>query len=290
MQTLNNEFIANNWPLHEVKIEGVLQESGERIVYKVNSSEGLYVFKLSSGSKTRQQLEKDTAIFSYLKEKDFSAPRLLKTKNDENFLPFNDQFLYAINFIEGSVPIANTDNYRQLGEITARLHRLNDYSIVTDFTAPSVIEEMIEKNKQYTIGSDYEALLRALPDFSKLPSSLIHTDIGLHNSIQKTDGEIVLVDWDDAGIGTRILDIGFPLICGFVKDNAFDIENARAYYRGYLKNADLTQQEKDHIFDAGLFYILMYSIFDGSGIDIKNWHKAQFAVQNRELIDSVISS
>ncbi|MFY9228109.1 MAG: aminoglycoside phosphotransferase family protein [Candidatus Microsaccharimonas sp.] len=281
------DIIRSNWDLTNAEVAEVLQQSGERVVYKISSQEDSYVFKTSSLSKSRSQIEKDVAIFPYLEKHHFPAPRLLKTKTGADFIEYREQFLYALTFIDGLRPEANEVNYKQLGKLTADLHKLTDYSVHTDFNAASVIEEMIEKNKVYPIGDKYEHLLKSLPDFEVMPKSLIHTDIGLHNTVQKPDGQIVLVDWDDAGIGTRILDIGFPLICGFVSNNSFDSTNAQAYYASYFQNIDLTPEEKSHIFDAGLFYILMYSIFDGTGIDQANWEKAQFAVAHRPLLETM---
>jgi Ser/Thr protein kinase RdoA (MazF antagonist) len=288
MQHLTNTFISDNWSLDNAKIEVILQQSGERIVYKVSSDQGEYVFKLAASSKTQSQLENDTAIFSYLETNDFPAPKLLNTIRDERFTRYNNQFLYAITFIEGKPPITSEKNYHELGKLTARLHLLKDYPTTTGFTAATVIPEMVEKNKIYPIGQKYKNALKSLPDFSHFPTSLIHTDIGLNNSIQRPNGQIVLIDWDDTGIGTRILDIGFPLICSFVTNDVFDYKNAKAYYAAYFENIELTQQERDHIFDAGLFYILMYSIFDGTGIDTKNWNKAQFAIKNKNMINSIL--
>lgn len=286
MQELLN-VIRNNWNLHNVEITDTLQQSGERIVYKVLSDEGYYVFKASAGSKSRSQIEKDTAIFSYLEAHDFPAPRLLVTKAGTNFAEYGNQFLYALNFIEGERLESSEASYSQLGKLTADLHKLADYGVHTDFKASVVIKEMIEKNKVYPIGDEYDALLKNLPDFDSMPQGLIHTDIGLNNAIRRSDRQVVLIDWDDAGIGTRILDIGFPLICGFVTNDSFDSVNAKAYYSSYFENIILSTEEKAHVFDAGLFYILMYSIFDGSGINHENWRKAQFAVKNRQLIESV---
>lgn len=282
---MNKEIIEAYWPLDEVAIEAVLQKSGERTVTKVFSKQGVFVFKQASFAKNEDGMERDTAIFEYLEKQNFTAPKLLKTRDGKNFQQLDKQFAYVLSYINGQIPEQNPQNYARLGRLTARLHSLKDYSIETAFDANAVIAEKLEENKRHVIGAEYDALLRQLPDFSKFPKSLIHTDIGTHNAIQKKSGEIVLIDWDDVGIGTRILDIGFPLICGFVNTEfKFELENAKAYYSAYFNDIDITEVEKKHIFDAGLFYILMYSIFDGADdIHEGNWRKARFAIANKEL-------
>ena len=290
MELFDAGFISRNWPLTNVFIDSTLQQSGERIVRKVISNQGTFVFKLTASSKTKSQLEKDTHIFPYLQSKSFEAPRLILTTSGEYFVKINDQYVYALTFLDGETPPASKNNYARLGEAVAELHSLEGYELKTEFNPEDVIEEMLEKNEQYVIGKEYEQLLKSLPNFAHLPQRLIHTDIGLHNSIQLESKDMVLIDWDDAGIGARILDLGFPLICTFIKNNNFDEENATAFYEAYAAKVQLTQAEIDVLFDAGLFYILMYSIFDGSGIHHENWRKARYAVANQTRLRGFVAS
>lgn len=119
-----------------------------------------------------------------------------------------------------------------------------------------------------------------------LSQSLIHTDIGPHNAIKRHDGSIVLVDWDDAGVGTTILDLGFPLICHFVsEDLIFERENAKAFYDAYFSKRKLSTAERALIFDAGLFFALMYVPY---GETQKHWERIKFSLVNKELISSVL--
>lgn len=285
---MNSELIETHWSLDNVIIDAVLQKSGERVVTKIGSNQGAFVFKQASSSKDETAMLKDTAIFEYLSENDFNAPKLLKTKNGKNFQKIGEQFVYALRYIDGNTPDKSPLNYAKLGALTARLHNLKGYQFETDFDANTVINEKIEEYHRHEIGPEYLELLRGLPDFSVFPKSIIHTDIGINNSLQMDNGDMVLIDWDDAGVGTRILDTGFPLICGFVnEDIIFEMENARAFYTAYFECIELTPDEKAHIFDAALFYILMYSIFDGAGgVHEGNWAKAQFAAANKERIIS----
>ena len=64
------------------------------------------------------------------------------------------------------------------------------------------------------------------------------TYIAPHNAIIR-DGSIIFIDLDDAGIGSKYVDIGYPLIAQFVAYNKttaeihykFDI--AKAFLEGY---------------------------------------------------------
>lgn len=79
----------------------------------------------------------------------------------------------------------------------------------------------------------------------------------------------------------RILDLGFPLICDFVtKELVFEKDRAKVFYKAYCSIIELTDDEKEHLFDAGLFYALSYTIFDDSGIVEGQWKKVLWAIEH----------
>ena len=286
---MNADFITQHWPLTNPTIE-LLKKSGERTVYKVTADEGTFIFKIADPAKSEATVLKDTQILRFFEGVNYPAPRLLLSREDTNYVLHEGKCVYAISYLEGGEPESNKENYAKLGEVTAKLHSLQGYTIPTDFTAEVEIPTMLERAKKFNMNEQYTELVKALPDFGQFPKCLIHTDIGSHNSIQLPSEEIVLVDWDDAGIGTRILDLGFPLICDFVtKDLKFEKDRAEAFYQAYCSIITLTDEEKAHLFDAGLFYALSYTIFDDSGIVEGQWRKVSWAIEHKDEIMSVVS-
>jgi len=281
---INADFITQNWPLTNPIIE-LLKKSGERAVYKVRADEGVFIFKIADPAKSEATVLKDTQILRFFEGVDYPAPRLLLSREGTNYMLHDGKCIYALSYLEGNEPESNKENYAKLGEVTARLHSLQGYTIPTDFTTEVEIPTMLARAKKFNMNAHYTELVKALPDFSRFPTCLIHTDIGSHNSIQLPNGEIVLVDWDDAGIGTRILDLGFPLICDFVtKELVFEKDRAKAFYGAYCSIITLTDEEKGHLFDAGLFYALSYTIFDDSGIVEGQWRKVLWAIEHKDEI------
>jgi Ser/Thr protein kinase RdoA (MazF antagonist) len=286
---MNNQRISTHWPLTNPRITRTLKQSGERIVYEVEANEGKYVFKIADPSKNEATVLKDTQILRFFEEVDYPAPRLLLSKNGTNYIQHEGKCIYAFSYLEGREPEQSVETYAKLGAVTARLHQLQGYTIPTDFTAEVEVPIMLERAKKFNMDAHYAELVKQLPDFTRFPTCLIHTDIGSHNSIELTNGQIELIDWDDAGIGTRILDLGFPLICDFVtKDLTFDKDRATAFYTAYCSVIDLTDDEKRHLFDAGLFYALSYTIFDDTGIVEGQWRKVLWAVEHRDEIEEAL--
>src|SRR5262249_16529810 len=129
------------------------------------------------------------------------------------------------------------------------------------------------------------SLTTALSDLDALPSSLIHFEANLKHAIQKPEGTIILLDWDEAGRGATVLDPLYHLISYFVsEDLMFDANLARAFYSTYLSKHPLSAQELNHLFDASLFHALRYLIW---GDTEKRWKRVQWAVEHRELLETV---
>ena len=63
-----------------------------------------------------------------------------------------------------------------------------------------------------------DLLIDTLLDFNSYDQCFIHTDIGPHNAIMR-NGSVVFIDLDGAGIGSKYIDIGYPLIAQFVAYN-----------------------------------------------------------------------
>ncbi|MEK7136205.1 MAG: phosphotransferase [Patescibacteria group bacterium] len=271
----------------DIKVDEILQQSGGRVVYKVTSGDNQYILKIADESKTQEMVEKDTQIFSFLKQNNFkNSSVLLETKNKERYINTEGKFVYVLEYIDGKNPESSVATWATLGEIASRLHHIEGYPYKTSFTFASEKPKFVKTAKPLPFGTDYLALANQLPDLDELPQSLIHTDIGPHNSVEKSDRQIILVDWDDAGVGTKILDLGFPLVCQFVTHELiFKEKEALAFYTSYQLRGEITDEEKDILFDAGIFFALMYLPY--GDID-KNWARIRFALDNKERISSVV--
>ncbi len=279
-------IIKENYDLPDLAIGEILQQKGGRTVLTLVSNGKKYVLKIGDVSKTKEKIEKDTFVFSFLKEKNFTAiPLLIETRKKERYTTVNGQFAYLLEYVEGKNLEGTKEDWAEIGRLTAELHSFTDYPLKTLFGFKNEKLRLAEIAQELSFKEEYLALVNTLPDFDTLPQTLIHTDIGTHNAIKSSNGSIVLIDWDDSGLGTRVLDLGFPLLSQFLNgDLIFEKDKAEAFYNAYFSQHNIPKEEKLLIFDAAIFFALLYMPY----VDIdKCWKKIAFARANKEKINSI---
>jgi Ser/Thr protein kinase RdoA (MazF antagonist) len=92
---------------------------------------------------------------------------------------------------------------------------------------------------------------------------IIHNDCHPGNAIRTADGKVVLIDWEDAGWGPAVLDVGFLLIsCDTESPWAPRLEAdpacVVAVVDGYCRHHLPTRAELDRLVDAMRFQTTVY--------------------------------
>ena len=293
------ELFEHIWPFSNAKFGKVLQQTGGRVACEIFANEGTFVFKGANPEAAEEDIIRDTFAFHFLKDKNFRhIPTLLKTRAGENYRNVDGRFVYVMEHIEGSKEGRSPEKWACLAEIAAELHDITDYPYESLFTIQSELAQLEERAAELPFRKEFMEVVKELPSFEGLSQSVIHTDLGLDNAIVQPDKTMILVDWDDVGVGTTILDLGFPLLFYFVDLEDFVTEKAglvwptklrsraTAFYNAYFSKRTLPDREKDLIFDAGLFLALIYTPL--GDVD-RNWQRIKFAMKNRDLIASVLS-
>ena len=84
------------------------------------------------------------------------------------------------------------------------------------------------------------------------------------------------------------MDIGFPLISQLIgSDFSIQEEHIKAFYQTYFEHTKtpVLREEKEAIFDASLFFALIYVPY---GDIYKNWEKVKYAIKNKDYLLSLI--
>ena len=280
---LTPDIFERYWPLTGVVLGERLDAStSPRPVGIIHAEEGDYVFKVADQrSDWRHAME----ALDYLPAHGFTqVPRLLKTKQSDTYQNLGDDRICIMEFVDGNTPSRNAESCAKLGRLMASLHIVEGYPYSATFIPSEVIEDelptlVVDKPFQ----EEYLKLVESLPSFEDLPQAVIHTDLSFGNVIERADGELVMIDFDDIGIGARVIDLAYPLILSFVtSDCVYREDNARAFFSAYRSEIELSDHEVELIFPGALFFTLMYVIYDD--IDA-NWRRIQWAVANRSLLE-----
>ena len=135
---------------------------------------------------------------------------------------------------------------------------------------------------------EFDAILNSLPDFEKLDQCFVHTDIGPHNTMMKKNGDVVFIDLDDSGYGSRYLDLGWPFIMQFVNlDDATDemdyrFDLAKSFLKGYFGDDPILREEYDRIFDGAIQMHISYMQSYGPYAVDSLWKILLFGIARKE--------
>ncbi len=280
-------YIVRHWPLSDVQMGPVLREFDHRRVQVVLSREGRYVLKVTNQWRHDLDAAHHLSVLGHLASQGFChAPALLPTRDGRLFQPLGGLHAYLLEQIDGRDPDLTPANYARIGELVADLHTLSDCPHPYLFTYQEVRPEFDEIARSLAFGGEYLEIVRSWPDFDTFPQAIIHGEV-VGNLLQRDDGQLVILDWDEAGVGVRLFDVAHPLIGCFVSEDLhvrWDL--MAAFYRGYLARIRLTERELRHLVDAALFYALRYIVWGDSAA---RWRRILWALAHRSELDAVIA-
>ena len=193
-----------------------------------------------------------------------------------------------MEFIEGRQMEETPEDEYRLGRAVKELHALHGYSQRSP--------EDPSKKRFYAWFRDrafvreFDAILDAIPDFDKLDMCFIHSDIGPHNTMIREDGKGIFIDLDDAGIGSRYLDAGWPFIMQFVDFNheteemKYRIDLAESFLKGYYGDTKITREEYDLLFyGAEQMHISYMQCYGEDAVD-SLWKILKFGIDQKEIL------
>src|SRR5206468_3787034 len=98
--------------------------------------------------------------------------------------------------------------------------------------------------------------------FHGAPRVLIHNDCHHWNSVSTPDGRVVLIDWEGAGLGPAVIDLGFAALSVDTSGIVGPVEppdpaRLDALLAGYRQHHALTSGELEHLADAIRFRTLV---------------------------------
>ncbi len=260
-------------------------EDTDRIICRVETGSHTFFLKGLSGDKKEQTIRGNVLAHEYLGNQKHMAPEIVYTGDGCGYIAVDGQWFYMMEYIEGKKLEENAADEYALGQLTAKLHGIRGYGYPTGLNQ--------DKSRFYGWFSDrhfkaeFDRILDGLPDFTQCEQCLIHSDIGPHNAMRRTGGEVVLIDLDDAGIGARHLDLGWPFIMQFVDFNhqtekmQYRFDLALSFLRGYYGERRLTGEEYDLLWQGAVFMHISYMQVYGPDAVESLWKILRFGMERK---------
>jgi Ser/Thr protein kinase RdoA (MazF antagonist) len=291
-------LVEEQYAVRDVRLHSMSQYDFDwRGIYRVEcDGAGDWVFRVCSQDGPMNWYIKPAAVLLFLEQQSYMAPRVERTLSGELIGTYKGWWTFMTTFIEGTLVDYSPESLRSLGKITGKLHALSPEAAAT--MAPQVqaswkqpqeaVPECLQLLNQVddhvpvelrSFCDEVRASLERIGDAAKsMPETVIHGDCWPGNVVRTVDGNVVLVDWDGAGFGPPVLDVGSLLLtCHFNQPNypsiKPDVSSIAAIVDGYCQERVLTACELDVLEDAVRFNSAFHFTRGVQAILQRDWPK-----------------
>lgn len=282
------EDILKQWSLSDPKIEKEFNKESSRIILKISDGPNQMLLKGIPDTVLEEAIIGNVTAHKFLKEKGNLAPDILATSTGLDYIHIEGYWFYLMEFIEGSNLKETVKDETDLGRLARKLHSFTDYMRTTALNQNK--ERFYDWFKDKEFKKKFDEILDTLPDFNEYDSCLIHSDIGPHNSMRRNTGELVFIDLDDAGVGSRYLDLGWPFIMQFVdlnhstKEMHYRFDLAKAFLSGYYENDRISENEYDLLWYGAIFMHISYMQCYGPYAVDSLWNILKFGIEQKDIL------
>ncbi len=281
------EIILKHWNFSNSEVVERFREDSPRIICKIKAGNQSYILKGIPEEKQESVIRGNVEAHCFLGNEKGMAPRIFVTRNGGFYVRENGYWFYLLEYIDGQPMKSSMENEYRLGRLARQCHSYTGYTNQTGLTE--------DKQRFYSWFTDksfkptFDKILDGLPDFRALDRCLIHTDLGPHNVIVTPDDRLFLIDLDDAGFGSRYLDLGYPFICQFVEHDdemnlTYRFDYAQAFLRGYYGDGKITLKEYDTLWDGAVYMQISYMKCYGSDAVDSLWKILEFGLAQKETL------
>lgn len=192
-----------------------------------------------------------------------------------------------MEYLAGNRPVASPSTWAQLRVIARKLNAHRDYPHPYAIETEGALAELREQAKHHPHSVRFQTLISWLTPLLQAPNDgLVHGEINLPNAAYRSDGTLVLLDWDEAESASTVLELGYPLIVVFLSED-LQLHQApgRAFYQSYYAGTPPADDEKELVFLAALFHGLRYMKFANQQ---RRWERICYAVAHKEQLLSLL--
>lgn len=270
---------------HEAKSFKATIEGTSNSNYKVTLEDDTNILLKISNDKTIEQLTNEQSILQVLEKYEFEySIHPFKTISGKSIYQHNGHYGVLFPFIDGLPPVVTKSSCHQVGKALAGLHTLEIKKEDLDSIRPhtlvgyggmSVFEycqsESAPEDFVESFNTIFPNKLQKIP-YDIFPVGIIHGDLYYDNSLFKDENIVCLIDFEQAGRGRFILDLGIAIsgTCLNEKRDNVSMELMSEFLDGYQTQRKLLTIEKEYLKTAilvGFFSIGLWRIkrfYEGS--------------------------
>jgi Ser/Thr protein kinase RdoA (MazF antagonist) len=280
------KFIRERYGSQNIVLD-ILSRTAEKCVYQIRLPDGeAWLLRMYQVANDQDMVFSSfflASVLTFLEERQYPAVRVIRSIDDEMVIVHDGWHCLMTTFVEGTPIDLSPDSFYRLGAILGKLHALpliDDVSPALPWAGMLPSGELAYAQRQLErvqslvpaqLEPRYEELLQAVSSMDRLeglPLVCIHNDCHPANSISTSDGQVLLIDWEGAGLGPAVIDVGFLLASS---DGAApwtplapsDVyrphqERIAAIIDGYRQYHVLTPDELEQLPDAIRFRSLVY--------------------------------
>lgn len=306
------EFLARYYGERAVTLHPLVQDGGKRLYRIARSGPPDWLLRIAPPQSSPADFRDDAAVLAFLERRGYPAPRIVPTRDGATVARWRQCPALVTTFIAGMPTAFAPARLGQLGETLGRFHALSPpisagVEGARDGPGPLPAARMLPRTELAAARSWLDEVRDRVPRAYRaryevaaevcrnldlpedLPTTLIHNDCHPGNSVQQPDGRVVLIDWEGAGRGPAIVDLGFLLvsceITAFGPNRlAPDPGRLAAIIAGYCRHHRLTARELARLAEAIRFRAIVACagglrrmVREGRAEDGADWAWARFA-------------
>lgn len=273
------ELVRQHYNVQPVALRRLPSDSGKHIYHLKLEHGGDWILRVVEEMSATPFVDLAN-ILLFFEQNNYPAERVILTKEQTAIGTAGNWHLFMTTFLVGKQLEYTPENLSLLGSVVGQLHALKQSLTYFPPPAPALPtgELAFAQRQLASVASlvpqkffaEYELLETALASFDRdthLPTTLIHNDCHPANAVLTAPRQVTLFDWEDAGMGPAVLDVGFLLMnCDgkapwdSLLSVPFYIETSRiqAVIQGYHQHYQLTSDELDYLPDAIRFRSLVF--------------------------------
>ena len=272
--------ILNIYSLGEVKeitpLSYGISNSNFKVLVVKNSQSKPFLLKISN-DKNKNELNGEQEILRVLEEVGFPLSISPLKALEQNTIFSYKEYIGAIYpFVEGITPKPESETCYQIGKALGKLHSLkkesfSNYKIrehkTIGFELP-FISNFIQKEDCPSQFKEYflDIFPKGIDSLINEPfeEGIMHGDLYYDNTLFKNKNLITLLDFEQAGLGPLILDLGISISGTSLSDGEISSSLVEKFIEGYEKERPLNKIEKSSLNSfilLGLFSISLWRIY-----------------------------